>query len=134
MKASNINLSNNFLNKTSKTSLIKANNKNYQKCLFNINIRNKFINKGLNYFIERNNNLSNFKSLSEINRKHMKEKTLINNMNISDINKNIQQNGNGKLFPYIFKIRNNSSINQNPKKSISNFAQKKILIIKKAHF
>ena len=112
IKTNNNNIRCNFLNKS--TSFNKTNNNNYQKCLYNINIRNKFINKGLNYFIERNNNLLNYKSLSEINRKKFKEESLRNDL--SDINNiNIQKNKNKKIFPYIYKIRNNSSINQNPK-------------------
>ena len=100
-----------------------ARNNNYQKCLYNINIRNKFINKGLNYFIEKNeNNLSYYKSLSETNRKknNINEKSLINEMNISNI-KNLLKNKNKKDFPYIFKIRNNSCTNKKSKKNIDNF-------------
>ena len=104
-----------------------ARNNNYQKCLYNINIRNKFINKGLNYFIEKSeNNLSYYKSLSETNRKknNINEKSLINEMNISNI-KNLLKNKNKKDFPYIFKLRNNSCTNKKSKKNIDNFYEVK---------
>ena len=100
----------------------RNNNDNFKKCLFNINIRNKFINKGLNYFIEKNkNNLSYYKNLSETNRKNnnINDKSLLNEMNISNI-KNLLGNKNKKIFPYLFKIRNNSCKNKKSIKSIDN--------------
>ena len=108
----------------------KIDKNNYYKYLNNVNIRKKLINKGLNYFIEKTNKLIN------TNNNYINKNSLID-INISNI-KNKENNNKAltdrKIFPYIYKNRNNSAlikksnINMNNFYNVKNFNNYKIKV------